>query len=117
MVPRKQSAWRAGHHFRIGRRAEAVARKGRSVHRDYVRKAMKVDREFGPPGGLADGVTGPVEAKLAEFGRVRGFVFGANGELKWNFDGGDLLQGETDGSSYMNGGLRVRRGSPTTSPD
>ena len=35
------------------------------------------------------------------------FNFGANGELKWSFDGGDLLQGETDGSSYMNGGLRA----------
>ena len=45
------------------------------------------------------------------------FNFGANGELKWNFDGGDLLQGETDGSSYMNGGLRVRRASPTRTPD
>ena len=45
------------------------------------------------------------------------FNFGANGELKWNFDGGDLLQGETDGSSYMNGGLRVRRASKNQSPD
>ena len=45
------------------------------------------------------------------------FNFGANGELKWNFDGGDLLQGETDGSSYMNGGLRVRRASINQNPD
>ena len=34
-----------------------------------------------PPPGLADDDTGPVEAKLAEYGRVRGFVFGAAGEL------------------------------------
>jgi glutamine synthetase len=36
------------------------------------------------------------------------FNFGSDGELKWSFDGGALLKGETDGSSYMNGGLRVR---------
>ena len=36
------------------------------------------------------------------------FNFGQDGVLKWSFDGGALLKGETDGSSYMNGGLRVR---------
>ena len=35
------------------------------------------------------------------------FNFGQDGVLKWSFDGGALLKGETDGSSYMNGGLRV----------
>ena len=28
-------------------------------------------------------------------------------EPKFNFDGGDLVKGETDGSSYPNGGLRA----------
>lgn len=28
-------------------------------------------------------------------------------ELKYDFDGGDLVKGETDGSSYPNGGLRA----------
>ena len=28
-------------------------------------------------------------------------------ELKFDFDGGDLVKGETDGSSYPNGGLRA----------
>lgn len=32
---------------------------------------------------------------------------GPNGKLEWSFDGGDLLKGETDGSSYMNGGMRA----------
>ena len=49
--------------------------------------------------GVRRGQTGQVHNAM--------FNFGANGELKWNFDGGDLLQGETDGSSYMNGGLRA----------
>jgi len=34
------------------------------------------------------------------------FNFGKKGELKWIFSGDELLKGETDGSSYMNGGLR-----------
>jgi len=49
--------------------------------------------------GVRRGQTGQVHNAM--------FNFGANGELKWNFDGGVLLQGETDGSSYMNGGLRA----------
>ena len=30
-----------------------------------------------------------------------------SGTLEWVFDGGSLLKGETDGSSYMNGGMRA----------
>ena len=33
--------------------------------------------------------------------------FDQDGCPKWEFRGKDLLQGETDGSSYMNGGLRA----------
>ena len=65
---------------KAGRTAEAVARRGRAVHREYVRPAKHLDRKYGPA-GLEDDETGPVEAKLAEYGRVRGFVFGAAGEL------------------------------------
>jgi len=36
------------------------------------------------------------------------FNFGTkSGKLDWVFDGGNLLKGETDGSSYMNGGMRA----------
>ena len=35
------------------------------------------------------------------------FNFGSDNVLKWVFDGGALLKGETDGSSYLNGGLRA----------
>ena len=35
------------------------------------------------------------------------FKFNAMNEPTWNLDGSDLLQGETDGSSYPNGGLRA----------
>ena len=57
-----------------------MARRGRAVHREYVRKAKALDCKYGAP-GLADDNTGPVEAKLAEYGRARSFVFGAAGEL------------------------------------
>jgi len=35
------------------------------------------------------------------------FKFQKDGTPVWDFDGDDLLKGETDGSSYPNGGLRV----------
>ena len=35
------------------------------------------------------------------------FKFNDANEPVWNLDGSDLLQGETDGSSYPNGGLRA----------
>lgn len=35
------------------------------------------------------------------------FKFNSANEPVWNLDGSDLLQGETDGSSYPNGGLRA----------
>lgn len=34
------------------------------------------------------------------------FKINKEGELNWSFSGSDLLQGETDGSSYSTGGLR-----------
>ncbi|KAJ1474650.1 glutamine synthetase III [Baffinella frigidus] len=35
------------------------------------------------------------------------FTFGKDGKPKWEFSGAELLKGETDGSSYPNGGLRA----------
>ena len=35
------------------------------------------------------------------------FAFDKKGEVDWRFQGSDLLDGETDGSSFQNGGLRV----------
>lgn len=35
------------------------------------------------------------------------FSFAADGSLRWDFDGDMLLRGETDGSSFPNGGLRA----------
>jgi len=48
--------------------------------------------------GLRRGQTGQVHNAM--------FNFGKDGDLSWVFGGGELLKGETDGSSYMNGGLR-----------
>ena len=63
--------------FRVGKRARGVERRANAVNADYHRKARKIDREYN---GTPPGEMGPVEARLAEFGKVRGFAFGAFGE-------------------------------------
>ena len=63
---------------RQGKRGNAVRKRGHQVHNQYHRKAQRLDRDFGPP--LAEGAKGRVEQKLASFGRIKGFVFGAVGE-------------------------------------
>merc|ERR1719310_533944 len=53
---------------------------------------------------------GSTGMRLGQTGQVHNAMFNFNtksGELEWVFDGGALLKGETDGSSYMNGGMRV----------
>ena len=52
---------------------------------------------------------GSTGMRLGQVGQVHNAMFNFNkaGELEWVFDGGSLLKGETDGSSYMNGGMRV----------
>jgi len=63
--------------------------------------ASMVTHWFQPLGsaGIRRGQTGQVHNAM--------FNFGANGKIEWCFDGGDLLKGETDGSSYLNGGMRA----------
>jgi len=60
-----------------------------------------VSHWFQPLGsaGVRRGQTGQVHNAM--------FNFGEDNVLKWVFDGGSLLKGETDGSSYLNGGLRA----------
>mmetsp|Transcript_49176 Transcript_49176/g.73094 ORF Transcript_49176/g.73094 Transcript_49176/m.73094 type:complete len:729 (-) Transcript_49176:158-2344(-) len=55
---------------------------------------------FQPAGssGFRHGQTGQVYNKMLKFDQ--------NGELKFDFDGDLLVKGETDGSSFPNGGLR-----------
>lgn len=50
-------------------------------------------------GGVRHGQTGQVQLRMIEFGR--------DGKPQWDFKGKNLLFGETDGSSYPNGGLRA----------
>ena len=50
-------------------------------------------------GGLRMGMTGQVHNAM--------FQFGKDGDVDWCFGGTELLKGETDGSSYQNGGLRA----------
>ena len=55
----------------------AVNRRAALLPREYLNHAKKVDREYG---GVPEGVVGPVQAKLASFPPLRGWVFGAWGE-------------------------------------
>jgi len=50
--------------------------------------------------GVRHGQTGQVYDQMLKFDTT-------TYELKYDFDGGDLVKGETDGSSYPNGGLRA----------
>jgi glutamine synthetase len=50
-------------------------------------------------GGLRHGNSAGVQNRM--------FKFDKNGSLVWDFSANDLLYGETDGSSYLNGGLRA----------
>lgn len=49
--------------------------------------------------GVRHGQSAQVQLRMIEFG--------SDGKPKWDFKGRDLLAGETDGSSYPNGGLRA----------
>mmetsp|Transcript_42136 Transcript_42136/g.103898 ORF Transcript_42136/g.103898 Transcript_42136/m.103898 type:complete len:701 (+) Transcript_42136:42-2144(+) len=49
--------------------------------------------------GVRHGLTGQVQNMMINFDK--------EGVPKWDFKGKDLLKGETDGSSYPNGGLRA----------
>lgn len=50
-------------------------------------------------GGTRHGMASGVQTKMYDFDPV-------TGELQWDFKGKNLILGETDGSSYINGGLR-----------
>ena len=50
-------------------------------------------------GNLRHGQTGQVQVSMVKFT--------SKGRPVWEFTGDDLLHGETDGSSYLNGGLRT----------
>jgi glutamine synthetase len=49
--------------------------------------------------GARHGMTGQVQNSMVEFS--------PSGEIVWKFTGKQLVRGETDGSSYPNGGLRA----------
>jgi glutamine synthetase len=49
--------------------------------------------------GVREGCTGQVHNKM--------FDFTADGTVRWQFEGKTMLKGETDGSSFPNGGLRA----------
>mgnify|MGYP001334215147 CR=1 FL=1 len=61
-----------------------IERRASKIHRDYVKKASNVDRDFNgwPPGGPP----GPVLRKLQEYGQVRPLVIGPFAEINKDFD-------------------------------
>ena len=60
----------------------AVDRRAQLLQKEYERKARKADRNFG---GTPEGEVGRMEQKLLNFGRVRGLVVGAWGEINEDF--------------------------------
>jgi len=64
--------------------------------------ATNFSHVFQPLGtvGVRHGLTGQLHNQL--------FTFGPDGQPEYKFKSGELLRGETDGSSYPNGGLRSK---------
>ena len=64
--------------------------------------ATNFSHVFQPLGsiGVRHGCTGQLHNQL--------FIFGPDGKPEYKFKSGELLRGETDGSSYPNGGLRCK---------
>jgi glutamine synthetase len=64
--------------------------------------ATNFSHVFQPLGaiGVRHGCTGQLHNQL--------FTFGADGKPEYKFKAEQLLRGETDGSSYPNGGLRSK---------
>ena len=60
-----------------GARDKAVDKRARLLQGEYRKKAKDTDRKYG---GTEEGVIGPVENKLRQFGEIQGLVVGAFGE-------------------------------------
>ena len=59
----------------------AVAKRARTVHREYVSAAKKLDRRWLTKEEIDDGAKGPFLQTVESFGRTAGFAVGAFGEL------------------------------------
>ena len=62
--------------------ARAVDRRSNLLQNEYLKKARKADRNYG---GTPEGEIGRMEQKLLSYGRVRGLVVGAWGEINEDF--------------------------------
>ena len=71
---------RYGRNPRPGGRA--VDRRSNLLQNEYAKKARKADRNYG---GTPEGEVGRMEQKLLNYGRVRGLVVGAWGEISEDF--------------------------------
>ena len=60
----------------------AVDRRSKLLQNEYARKARKADHNYG---GTPEGEIGRMEQKLINYGRVRGLVIGAWGEISEDF--------------------------------
>ena len=63
----------------------AVAHRQRRVHPEYHKKAKEVDVKYNSHDPLSAGMS-PVQSALDQYGRVRGFVVGAFGEISTDLD-------------------------------
>ena len=84
----------------------AVEKRANGLQADYVNKAKKVDKSMN---GFIEGVKGPVEKRLNEFGEVIGLCFGAWGEA--NEDVHTLIDTLANARLQFQGMQRGRPGS------
>lgn len=56
-----------------GDRDKVVDKKAKLLHGEYKKKARDADRKFG---GTAEGIIGPVESKLLQYGDLQGLLVG-----------------------------------------
>jgi len=61
-------------------RCSGVAKRAGTIHREYVQKAAKVDKEINGD-DVTGGRLGRMGRRLAEFGQVRGIAVGPRGEM------------------------------------
>jgi hypothetical protein len=64
-------------------RRHAVNQRERRIQSEYFKKARKADRDYN---GTPEGVQGPIEQRLSQYGPIFGLVIGGFGEVNDNMD-------------------------------
>ena len=86
---------------------KAVDRRAQLLPGEYTKKARNADTKYG---GASGGETGRMERKLQSFGRVRGLVVGAWGEISEDFKELLKIMAEARGQVLQTGVIGQRQG-------